>query len=239
MYISLNWLKEYVDIPKDITPQKLGDLLTMHSVEVEEVISQGEYLDGVVVGEILEIKKHPNADKLNIAQVEVGEDKPRQIVFGQMAKMEIGFKVPAALAPTVLPGGFEIKKSKLRGETSEGMLCLDQEMGLAKDGVSIHFFDKDVKNGTPIVDALGLNDVIIDIDNKTITNRPDLWGHYGMAREVAVITKSRLKVKDSKAISEILDANVKTDVDLDVDIKDYELCPRYMGVVVGRCSTYQ
>ena len=230
MLISYNWLKNYVDLPDSLTPEELALKLTMSTVEVEGTERQGELLDGVVVGEILEIKKHPDADKLSVAQVDVGEEKPRQIVFGQMVEMEVGFKVPVALAPTKLPGDKEIKKAKLRGIASEGMLCLDQEMGLAKEGVSIRFFDKETKNGTPIIKELGLNDVVIDIDNKSMTHRPDLWGHYGMAREVAALYHKKLKeypVKE-KGIRNKEKINYK----LQVDVEDTKLCPRYMAVII-------
>ena len=110
MYLSINWLKEYVDIPKSITPEELGLRLTMHTVEIDSIEKQGEFLEKVVVGEILEIKKHPNADKLSVAKIDVGEKEPRQIIFGQMVDMEVGFKIPVALAPAKLPGNIEIKK---------------------------------------------------------------------------------------------------------------------------------
>lgn len=229
MLISLNWLKDYVDIPKSVTPEDLSLLLTTHTVEIECIERQGTGLDGVVVGEILEIKKHPNADKLSVAQIDVGEKKPRQIIFGKMLDMEVGLKVPVALAPTVLSGGLEIKKAKLRGETSEGMLCLDQEMGLLKDGVSMRFFDKKVKNGTPIVRALNLDDVIYELDNKSITHRPDLWSHYGLAREIAAFTGG--KFKEYKADSKLLSKS-ESKIKLKGKIEDYDLCPRYMAIAM-------
>ncbi|MFH1187421.1 MAG: phenylalanine--tRNA ligase subunit beta [bacterium] len=228
MKISLNWIKDYIDIPKNITPEKLAELLTLHSVEVEGIEEKGEYLDGVVVGEILEIKKHPDADKLNIAKVDVGEDGPRQIVFGDIAKMQVGFKVPVALAPTTLPGGVKINKAKLRGEISEGMFCIDQELGLKKGGIDIHFFDKSVKNGTPIVKVLNLDDLILEVDNKTITHRPDLWGHRGMAREIAAIVKAKFQVPNLKF--QIPSSKPKNN--LRVEIRNYDLCRRYIGVAV-------
>ena len=225
MLVSFNWLKQYVDLSDSVTAEELGHRLTMSTVEVDGIKEQSKNLDGIVVGEILDIKKHPNADKLSVAQVNVGEDKPRQIIFGQMVKMEVGFKVPVALAPTVLPGNKEIKKSKLRGELSEGMLCLDQEMGLLDEGVSIQFFDKSVKNGTPIIEALKLNDAIFDIDNKSMTHRPDLWGHYGLSREVAALY--------NKELTDYNPSEIKTGKDkLKVKIEDKTLCPRYMAVAV-------
>ncbi|MBT3539217.1 phenylalanine--tRNA ligase subunit beta [Candidatus Parcubacteria bacterium] len=231
MLVSYNWLKYYVDLPDSLTSEELGLKLTMTTVEVEGVEKQGDMLDGVVVGEILEIKKHPDADKLSVAQVDVGEENLRQIVFGQMVDMEVGLKVPVALAPTVLPGGNKIKKSKLRGVESRGMLCLDQEMGLAKEGVSIRFFDKTMKNGTGIVEALGLGDTIFDIDNKSMTHRPDLWGHYGMAREVAAAYNKKLKKYDPPEIGKAKKTEGTT-LELSVLVKDKELCPRYMAVAI-------
>ncbi|MCK4591825.1 phenylalanine--tRNA ligase subunit beta [Candidatus Parcubacteria bacterium] len=225
MKISYNWLKEYVEI--NISPEKLAEVLTMHSFEVENIIYQGEGLDGVVVGEILEVKKHSDADKLSIAKVDVGEKEPRQIIFGQMAKIEVGLKVPVALAPTILPGDKKIEKSKLRGELSEGMLCLDQELGLLKEGVSITFFDKDVKNGTLIKKALNLDDVIFEID--ILPNRAhDCLNHLGVAREIAVLLESRIKNQESR----INLKKLKSDELLKVKIENEELCRRYSATIV-------
>ncbi|MBI4652726.1 phenylalanine--tRNA ligase subunit beta [Candidatus Kuenenbacteria bacterium] len=244
MQLSLNWLKNFVNIPETLTPEELGLKLTMHTVEIDGIKKQAENLDGVVVGEILEIKKHPNADKLNIAQVDVGEIKPRQIIFGQMIKVENGFKLPVALAPTVLPTSQEIKKTKLRGEISEGMFCLDQELGLVKDGISAHFFNKSVKNGTSIIEALELNDVIFEVDNKSITHRPDLWGHYGMAREISTFLNVQMTTNDkipnpksqipnkSKIQNSKLVVSLSNPFKINVNIEDYKLCPRYMAIAL-------
>ncbi len=227
MLVSYNWIKEYIDLPNSVAPEELALQLTMSTVEIEEIKDQGKLLDGVVVGEILEIKKHPGADKLSVAKIDVGEKKPRQVIFGQMVDMEVGFKVPVALAPTVLPSGDKIKKAKLRGETSEGMLCLDQELGLLDEGTSIRFFDKKVKNGTKITKALGLDDVVFDIDNKSMTHRPDLWGHYGMAREVAALHHKKLAEYSPPAIK------TKKGLKINVRVEDSKLCPRYMAAAVG------
>ncbi|MFH1997654.1 MAG: phenylalanine--tRNA ligase subunit beta [Patescibacteria group bacterium] len=242
MLLSLNWLKDFVNIPKNITPEELGLRLTMHTVEIDGIEKQGENLDGVVVGEILEIKNHPNANKLSIAQVDVGENDFRQIIFGQMLKIKIGQKMPVALAPTVLPNGQEIKKTKLRGETSEGMFCLDQELGLLKEGVSARFFDKSIKNGTSVIKALGLDDVIYEVDNKSITNRPDLWGHYGMAREIAAFLN--IDMIDNKFSILNFQTNFnfqfsnKSKIQnpqstINAQVEDQKLCPRYMAIAMN------
>ena len=192
MQISLNWLKDFVKIPDNLDPKALANELTLKTAEVESVHSQGKNLDGVVIGEILEIKKHPNADKLNLAKVNIGKKKPLHLIFGSMVEMKVGNKIPVAVAPTTLPTGIHIEAKPMRGEMSEGMLCLDQELGLEKEGVSIHYFPN-LKPGTPITEALGLTDTILEFDNKSLTHRPDLWGHYGIAREIAAITGQKIK----------------------------------------------
>ncbi|MFH1838608.1 MAG: phenylalanine--tRNA ligase subunit beta [Candidatus Kuenenbacteria bacterium] len=234
MQLSLNWLKDFVDIPKSITPEKLGLKLTMHTVEIDGIKKQAENLDGVVVGEILEIKKHPNADKLSIAQVDVGEKKTWQIIFGQMLKVEVGQKIPVALAPTILPGDKKIEKTKLRGEISEGMFCLDQELGLSKEGISAHFFNKNIKNGTSIIEALKLNDVIFEVDNKSITHRSDLWGHYGMARDIATFLNIKLKKYN---VNLQINANYANNINtqqIDIKVEDPKLCSRYMAIAMDK-----
>jgi phenylalanyl-tRNA synthetase beta chain len=147
MKLLSNWLKKLLGTKK--SPEQL-----VEPFEAEEIVKVGGNLSGVVVGQILEIKKHPNADRLNVAKVDVGEKNPRQIVFGQMAKIEIGNKIPVALAPTILPGNKEINEVELRGVLSQGMLCLDQEIGIKKDGISITFFNEEEIVGTPIAEAL-------------------------------------------------------------------------------------
>lgn len=225
MYISRNWLKDFVKIPDSLSAKELGLKLTMSMAEIEGWVDQKQDLKNVVVGEILEIKKHPNADKLSLAKIDVGEKKPRQIIFGQMVKMKVGDRIPVALAPTVLLGNKEIKKVKLRGEMSEGMLCLNQELGLSKEGVTMKYFDKVIKTGTSISQALKLNDVIYEIDNKSLTHRPDLWSHYGVAREVAAILNEKLKKYEPKASKQGKEK-------LNIKVEDFKLCPRYAGVVI-------
>lgn len=227
MFISFNWLKKYIDLVDSVTPEEVAAKLKASTVEVEKIVRQGEGFEGVVVGEIKEIKNHPDADKLHIAQVDVGEKKLRQVIFGEMVKMDVGLKVPVALAPTTLSDGKKIEKVKMRGELTEGMLCLDQELGLLKEGVSIQYFDEKVKNGTPITEVLGLNDTIFEIDNKSLSHRPDLWGHYGIAREVGVLFKKDLK--EYKTV----DIKSGKEIKLKVNIEDTSACRRYMGVAIS------
>lgn len=226
MYVSLSWLKDFVDIPKTLDPKNLATQLTLKTAEVDGVSSPGRGLEGVVVGEIMEIKKHPNADKLNLAKVDIGKDKPINLIFGQMVVMTVGARVPVAVAPTTLPTGIKIEKKEMRGEPSEGMLCLDQELGLEKEGVTIQYFP-DKKPGTPLAEAMGLTDTILEFDNKALTHRPDLWGHYGIAREIAAITGGKLKPLNPKV--KIPSKGEK----LELKIEDFSLCPRYCGLIIN------
>jgi phenylalanyl-tRNA synthetase beta chain len=226
MHISIDWLKDFVDIPKGLDPLALANELTLKTAEVEAVHQAGKDLEGVVIGELLEIKKHPNADKLNLAKVDIGKKQPLSLIFGQMVAMKIGNKVPVAVAPTTLPTGNRIEKREMRGIMSEGMLCLDQELGLAKEGVTIQYFPN-LKPGTPLIEALGLEDTIFEFDNKALTNRPDLWGHYGIAREIAAITNKEFKPLNPNPKIPSSGESVK------VEIKDFKLCPRYCGLIIN------
>lgn len=225
MYISLDWLKEFIDLPKNLDPKDLAEELTIKTAEVDNVKTEGEGLESVVVGELIKIDKHPNADKLNIAKVDIGKKEPIQLIFGQMVKMKVGNKVPVAIAPTTLPTGMKINKANLRGVTSEGMLCLDQELGFKKEGADIQYFPN-TKPGTPLAEALKLSDTIFEFDNKSLTHRPDLWGHYGIAREVAAITGAKLKpLVQNPKIPEKGES-------IKVEVKFPKLCPRFCALVI-------
>ncbi len=223
MYISRNWLKDFVKIPDSLSPKELGLKLTMAMAEVEGFFDQKESLNGVVVGEILEVKRHPNADKLQLAVVDIGSKK-LNIVCGapNIAK---GQKVPVATIGTELPNGMKIEKVKVRGEESEGMLCAEDELGIGKDHSGILILDNKLVPGTSFSKALGLDDIIYEIDNKSLTHRPDLWAHYGVAREVSAIFNEKLKPYKVESFK-----NGKEK--LNIKIEDYKFCPRYMGVVI-------
>lgn len=228
MKLSLNWLKDFTQIPPGNTPDGLGEKLTLHTAEVEEVMDQKKGFDGVVIGKILKITPHPDADKLSVAKVDIGKKDPIQLIFGQMVDMKVGKRVPVAVAPTTLPTGMEILKKPLRGVKSEGMLCLDQELGLKAEGVDIQFFDNNVKPGTPFAEAAHLNDAVFDFDNKALTHRPDLWGHYGMAREVAALLRKPLKPYAPLTEHKIKQPSKK----LDIQIKNTEISPRFSGCII-------
>ena len=189
MKLSLNLLKKFVDI-SGIDANDLARELTLRTAEVEGVEKRGDIDKQVVVAEILEINKHPNAEKLNLALVDDGQEK-REIVCGAK-NIAVGQKVPLAKLGSVLPGNFKIKKAKIRGITSEGMLCSTAELGLADDAKGIFILPNDVKLGVPIAE-LGIRDTVLEIDNKSLTHRADLFSHLGFAREVASIKNLKFR----------------------------------------------
>ncbi|MBQ7011046.1 MAG: phenylalanine--tRNA ligase subunit beta [Clostridia bacterium] len=238
MKLSLNWIKDYVQLPEDMDLTRLAYDLTMSTVEVEGAESLAEQFDKIIVGEIKEVLPHPNADKLRICKVDIGEGEIKDIVCGG-SNLEVGMKVVVAC-----PGAMvrwhgegepvEIKNAKLRGVASFGMICAAVEVGLAdlfpaKDDHEIMDVTAfDAPAGTPLAKALDLDDIILEIDNKSMTNRPDLWGHYGIARELAALYDLPLAKFES--------FKPETDEKFDVRIIDTDRCPRYIGTRIEGLS---
>lgn len=205
MNISLKFLQRYVDLPEDLTYEQIAYDLTMRTVEVEEIINTADKFHDIVVGEIKEVKAHPNADALKICMVDVGEDEIKQIVCGG-SNLTSGHKVCVSKpgAEVVWHGEGEpvlIKESKLRGEKSYGMICGATEVYLAdifppadeREIVDFTELGVECEVGQCVAEVAGLDDVILEVDNKSLSNRPDLWGHLGVARELAAIYKVPLK----------------------------------------------
>lgn len=239
MFVSLNWLKEFVSLPEEIDPQKLGKLLTVRSAEVEGVVDQGEALKNVVVGKVTKISAHPNADKLRLAMVDLGNaadgnaaDGKVQIVCGGSNLKEgmLGaIALPGAIVKWHGEEAVEVKEAKIRGETSYGMICTAEELGLPQGEDERELMDlsgTNAKPGTPVAKVLGLDDTVIEFDNKALTHRPDLWGHIGIAREIAAITGSEFKVEMPQP------ELPESDDEPLIAVKNPELCPRYMGVII-------
>lgn len=229
MRISLNWLRDYVKI--SVPAEKLGELLTLHTAEVEEVIDQGKSFDKMVVGKVLKLKPHPNADKLKIAMVDVGEKDPVKVVCGGVNLKEgqtIPFAPPGAYVRWHGEGDLvKLEAAKIRGEESFGMICAGEEIGLPPappEGITV--LETDAKPGTPLAKALNFDDTILEFDNKSLTHRPDLWGHYGIAREIAALTGSKLKKLSPKKPREGKEK-------LSIKINANDLCPRYLGVKIS------
>jgi len=238
MKLSLNWLKDYIDLSKNLTAKQLAEDLTMSTVEVESIINQAEQFNKMVVGKVAELKKHPNADKLQIAMTNIGQKEPVQIVCGGInlkKGMIVAVSLPGSKVRWHGEGDLvEMKQAKVRGEKSFGMICSSNEIGLENmfpcSGEEITDLSgiKGIKVGQPLVQALGLDDVIFEIDNKSLTNRPDLWSHYGIARELGAIYKIKLKELE---LEELRIKNQKLR-DFRIEIEDKKLCPRYIGCVV-------
>jgi phenylalanyl-tRNA synthetase beta chain len=181
MKLSLNWLKEYLPFAGPV--DQLVEVLIFSGVEVEDVRGQGVDFDKVVIAQIESFAPHPNADRLSVCQVNDGSGMPRQIVCGAK-NFKAGDKAPLALPGAVLPGGFKIKASKLRGIESEGMLCSAKELNLAEDAAGILILPESAEIGKPL-GTLFPSDTIIDVE--TTPNRPDLLSHYGIARELSAL----------------------------------------------------
>ncbi len=233
MKLSLNWIKDYVKIPDTMDLSRLAYDLTMSCVEVEGVHDLAAQFNGIIVGEIKEVLPHPNADKLRICKTDIGSEV-KDIVCGG-SNLEVGMKVVVACPGSMVRWHgegelVEIKNAKLRGVESFGMICASVEIGLSdlfpagEEHEIMDISSIDAPAGTPIAKALGLEDVILEIDNKSMTNRPDLWGHYGIAREIAALYDLPLVQFDKY--------EPETDVEYDVRIADGERCPRYIGAKI-------
>ncbi|PKM91601.1 phenylalanine--tRNA ligase subunit beta [Candidatus Falkowbacteria bacterium HGW-Falkowbacteria-1] len=228
MNISLNWIKEFVNL-SGLKVEDIKNKLTAHTVEVEQIIQQGDRFKNVVVAKILDVSKHPKADKLQIAIVDIGQEESLKIVCGA-PNISTGQLVPLAMVGAILPNGLEIKKAEIRGEQSFGMLCAEDELGLGKDHAGIMILDKQAKVGQNFAEYLNLNDIVLEIDNKSISNRPDLWGHYGISRELAVLFDLKLKKYESK---ELKIKKQKEDIkNIEVEIKAKKLCSKYLALKI-------
>ena len=190
MKISLNWIGDYVDIA-DYSAAQIAELLSMHTAEVEGIEIFGENIQDVVVGHVLQCGPHPAADKLSLTSVDFGGAMPVAVVCGA-ANVRQGLKVAFAPVGSCLPGDLKIKKAQLRGEESCGMICSEKELEMSDQHAGIMELAADAPVGKRLIDYLGVLDSVLEIDNKSLTHRPDLWGHYGFARELAAILKRKL-----------------------------------------------
>jgi len=223
MKVSLNWLKEYIKV--DLDPLVIAEKLTMAGLEVEAVEKRYNYLDNIVAAKVIEVNKHPNADKLSVCKVDAGGDDLIQIVCGA-PNVYAGMFVPCALPGAVLPGDFKIKKGKLRGEVSAGMLCSAAELRLETDAAGILDLDGSFVPGTPLEEALNLSDIVFEVD--LTPNRPDCLSYIGVAREVGAFTEPEQKVTlPDFRLPEVRTGDISIHDYARVEISDPDLCPRY------------
>src|SRR3989338_1716077 len=221
MFISKTWLQDYLDLPKTLSAKELAALLTLHVVEVESVHDQAAGLEHIVVGKVMSVKRHPNADKLNLCEVSDGpsagtQGKTVQVVCGWTNVREGMLVAFAKVGAKVRWHGegelVTLERIKIRGEESLGMICSSDEIGLGEmfpkseekeildlSRITYHVSRTTKRKssragivGMLLAEFLGMDDVIFDIDNKSLSHRPDLWGHYGVARELGALLKKKL-----------------------------------------------
>ena len=219
MRVPLSWLREYVDV--DLSPRRLAEELTMRGMEVDSIETAGADWTDVVVGRVLEVRRHPNADTLWLTRVDVGEAGGELEIVCGAQNLEPDQLVPTALVGAVLPGDRRIERTKIRGEVSNGMLCSAVELGLGTDGDGIHILGHgdEIALGSPLADLVG--ETVIDVDVKP--NRGDALSMVGLAREVAAFTGSSLRLPEATV--------AETDDDVaghvSVRIEEADLNPRF------------
>src|SRR3990172_5834082 len=221
MKFSENWLRTWVN--PALSSEALAHALTMAGLEVEALEGVAPAFDNVVVAEVLEVVKHPNADRLNVCQVNVGEAQPLTIVCGA-ANVAVGVKVPCARIGALLPGDFFIKQAKVRNVESFGMLCSDKELGLAEESQGLWLLPDDAPVGKTLREYLELDDKLFTL--KLTPNRSDCSGMAGIAREVAALTGSALNSLEIQA------QPVTLSEQFPVSVADAQACPLYCGRLV-------
>ena len=221
MKFSENWLREWVN--PQLSSHALSEQLSMAGLEVDDVADVAGEFSGVVVGEVIECGQHPNADKLRVTKISVDGDELLDIVCGA-PNCRQGIKVAVAVVGAVLPGNFKIKKAKLRGEPSFGMLCSFSELGISDDHDGIIELPQDAPVGKDLREYLNLNDKSLDVD--LTPNRADCLGLRGIAREVGVL--NNLDV--TEPVIEPVPASIDDKVSIHLD--DPQACPRYLGRII-------
>jgi phenylalanyl-tRNA synthetase beta chain len=233
MNVSYRWLKQLAPTIEE-SATDAAERLTYTAVPVDDVVWLGDGVEELVIARVESVAKHPKADRLVICKVDAGRDEPVQVVTGAPVVAEGGY-YPFVGAGQTLPGGVEIKRAKLRGEYSEGMLCSEKELGVGRDSAGIMLLHGEFEVGQSVLEALELDDHRLDID--VTANRPDLLGHWGVARELAPGGEADLRLPE---FPNQVDADYSTDVarvegetgGVVVRIEDAEGCPRYMGAVI-------
>jgi phenylalanyl-tRNA synthetase beta chain len=229
MRLSWRLLSEMVDLRR-VDPAEAARLLTFRTAEVEHVEHLGGSLSGVVTAKVRAVDPHPGADRLRLCTVDVGGGAQLLRVVCGAPNVAAGQTVCFAPVGTTLPNGVTLKKAKIRGVESEGMICAEDEMGLgtAHDGIVV--LDPETPVGVPVSEALGLSDVVFDVANSAITSRPDLWGHVGFARELAAILDRRFTAPPTDAAQRAVGAAGADP--FPVRVEDEAGCRRYVALVV-------
>lgn len=230
MLISCNKLKTHIKNSNDIDWIKIWEKFTIRTAEVEGVTQVGNTFDSVVVAEIKQCENHPDSDHLHVLKVDCGEKELIQVVCGA-PNVRVGLKTAYVKVGGHIDG-MEIKARPLRGILSNGMCCSGKELGISENHDGIMELPTNFEIGKNIKDCLPIDDIIVEIDNKSLTNRPDLWGHYGIAREICAITNHELLPLEIEEIPNNLE-------DLDIVIKNEDLCYRYCGLKIDNIKNNQ
>lgn len=232
MLISVDWVKDFVNIP-DIDPRTLGDKFTMSTAEVEEVNVLGAHLEKITVAEVVEIEAHPNADKLRLVTFKITETEKKKVVCGA-PNVKVGMKTPYAPLGTLLPNGLLLEPKKIRGVVSEGMLCSESELGISEESSGIMELSEEAVLGETLLKFFNeTKDILIDVDNKSLTHRPDLWGHYGIAREFSAIFEKDLRVPyDEKWAENLRKKCSDTASPVSIDVRGESAALGYYGLSV-------
>ncbi|MEO0394577.1 MAG: phenylalanine--tRNA ligase subunit beta, partial [Cyanobacteria bacterium P01_A01_bin.137] len=228
MRIPVNWLKEFVD--PQLTPEAIGDALTMAGFEVEDIEDRRSWADGVVVGKVTDRQPHPDADKLSVCTVDIGADEPSTIVCGA-SNVRADISVAVATVGTYLPQvDLKIKSRKVRGVPSAGMICSLSELGLAKESAGIHIFEQpNLQRGQDVRPLLGLDDTVLDLSSTA--NRADALSMVGIAREVAAITGAKLTLP-----IEDVAVPISPQSQVAISLSDPKACPIYIGTILERVN---
>lgn len=232
MKLSLNWLRDHVDI-NDKTAEQLPELLTMSTAEVEGVEHKGLNIKDVVAGRIVSMAAHPESQKLHVIQVDVGTETVQSVCGAP--NVRVGMMVPMALCGGSLPGMPVITPADIAGVASNGVACSLRELGIGESHEGVLELSDSCRPGDDVADILRLRDTLIEIDNKSLTNRPDLWGHYGFAREIAALTGQTLKPLQMAPMDELLSKKPVISVAID----DPEKCMRYCALGIAGIDTRQ
>ncbi|MBR5544340.1 MAG: phenylalanine--tRNA ligase subunit beta, partial [Clostridia bacterium] len=191
MFLSMNWISDFVDL-SGLDKMELIRKFSLSTAEVEnEIFFKGSDFSGIVVAEIKSVEDHPKSEKLHLLKVDIGEAELVDVVCGA-PNVRVGMKTAFAKVGAKI-GEIEIAPRPLAGFMSNGMCCSEKEIGISDDNSGIMDITDDVKNGTDLKDIYEIDDIVFEVDNKSLTNRPDLWGHYGIAREFASLAGRELK----------------------------------------------
>jgi phenylalanyl-tRNA synthetase beta chain len=238
MIVSIDWIKDFVKIP-DMSSEDLATRFTMATCEVEEVLLTGELLNNVIVAQITEVNDHPDSEHLHLVKFETGKGI-REVVCGA-PNVKPGLKVPFAPIGTTFPGGFTLVPKKIRGILSEGMLCSETELSIGNDDSGLAELPEEAEVGKTMLEYLGKKrDILLDIDNKSLTHRPDLWGHFGMAREFAAVFGEELKHPYDEKWEKALSSKFSNDkAPVSIEIGPDTSCLGFSGISIDNVKVQE